>query len=110
MSEPYDLRYIRAESSDGAFELKFENAQIILDAPSPWNLKSWSVLIYGVDASGADQLDDCYYHGRSQLNLVMETEGGKSLQGRVILEEIAVGPRSRALFDGLDTLEGFTAL
>ncbi|SFS99273.1 hypothetical protein [Marininema halotolerans] len=110
MSEPYSLRGVRVESTDGAFQLAFGNAELLLESPSPWNLKSWSVQIHEVDTNSANRLDDCYYHGGQSLVLMMVTEGGKTLQGRVALTEIAVGPHSRARFDGLDTLEGFQAL
>ena len=61
--------------------------------PGPFNLKSWSVTVTGIEASGAEFLDSCYYYGDQTLALEMETPGGKKLSGAVRIRSVAVGPR-----------------
>ncbi|MFC4078407.1 hypothetical protein [Salinithrix halophila] len=110
MPEEYTLRMVRAEAQKRAFDIRYDDARILLDTPGPWNLKSWSVQLDGMDADSTERLDDCFYYGRKQLTLVMETEGGKPLRGEAVLTKVAIGPRSRAWLEGAGTLEGFQAL
>ncbi|PTM58244.1 hypothetical protein [Desmospora activa] len=110
MSENYTLKGMLAESEQQRFTIEFEEAELILDMPGPYNLKSWYVMVEGLNAESADRLDDCFYYGSPELILTMETPGGKVLRGEVLIQVVAVGPRSKARMNGRGMLEGVEAL
>ncbi|MDR6226442.1 hypothetical protein [Desmospora profundinema] len=110
MSDSYTLHTIFVETAAKEFEIIFEEAELFLDMPGPFNLKSWYVVIKGLNAESADRLDDCFYYGSPELILSMKTPGGKKLSGEVIIRSIAVGPHSRARMDGHGLLRGFESL
>ncbi|SMO37245.1 hypothetical protein [Melghirimyces algeriensis] len=110
MSDTYPLRWLRGNMKERSFNIPFKEAEIRLDMPSPLNLKSWSVHVAGIDASGMAILDDCYYYGNRRLVLSMETLMEKRLRGEVIIRSVTVGPRSRVSFSGSGLLEGFERL
>lgn len=110
MAETYSLRLLRGKTEHRSVVIPFEEAWLSLEMPAPFNLKSWSVIVTGIEASGAELLDDCYYYGGRTLTLVMETQGGKKLSGIVGIRSLAVGPQARAVFDGMGFLDGFELL
>ncbi|PTX59375.1 hypothetical protein C8P63_11270 [Melghirimyces profundicolus] len=110
MSETYSLRRLRGTFKERSFDIPIEEAWIKLEMPGPYNLKSWSVGLKGVDASAAGLLDDCYYYGNGRLILEMETLGEKKLRGEAVIRSLAVGPRSRVEFSGSGFLKGFESL
>ncbi|EGK14815.1 hypothetical protein ACFQ49_07750 [Kroppenstedtia eburnea] len=110
MAETYSLRLLRGRTKNRIVVIPFEEAWLSLEMPGPFNLKSWSVTVTGIEASGAEFLDNCYYYGDRTLTLEMETSGGKRLGGTVRIRSVAVGPQARAVFDGAGFLDGFESL
>lgn len=110
VSESYPLHEVVAVTETKEFTIGYEAAELFLDMPGPFNLKSWYLVVEGLDAESADQLDDCFYYGNPVLFLRMETPGGKKLRGEVRIRSIAVGPHSRAWMEGHGWLKGFEAL
>ncbi|OYD08276.1 hypothetical protein [Paludifilum halophilum] len=110
MPESYPLHRVRADTQTKRVDVLFEEAFLILDAPGPYNLKSWSVKIQGLDIDSANFLDSCFYYGEKRVSLYMETPGGKSLEGEAFISAVAVGPHSHVTIEGINALNGYEAL
>ncbi|QKG84081.1 hypothetical protein GXN76_06060 [Kroppenstedtia pulmonis] len=110
MPESYPLRQVFATTDTKVIHIRFERALLVVDAPGPYNLKTWSVEVYGMDVDSTNYMDDCYYYNRKRVTLRMETDGGKLLDGETSIQSLVVGPHSRITFSGIGVLNGFKVL
>ncbi len=109
MYDPIPVRTLIVHTDGRTIPIFFKQANLLLNAPGPNNLKEWAVEAEEIDSESAERLEDLF-HSVKTCTIHIETMNRFSLEGKIRIDQIAVGPHAHARFKGVGLLSGFERL